>query len=96
MSFGMIILNESINTMQNYANCRWCWKKFDSSNYEIKRPLPIEKNKKVVGLIKDELSGKITTRFVGVRPKKYSYLIDHGTDDKTAKWTKKMCNKTKT
>ena len=34
-------------------------KKFDTSNYELERPLPEEKNKKVFGLIKDELGGKI-------------------------------------
>ena len=30
-------------------------KRFDTSNYEINRPLPIGKNKKVIGLMKDEL-----------------------------------------
>ena len=32
------------------------------------------KNKKVIGLIKYELGGKIT-KFVGLRPKIYSYLV---------------------
>ena len=39
-------------------------KRFDTSNYEISRPLPIGKKKKVVGLMKDELGGKIMTSFV--------------------------------
>ena len=30
-------------------------KRFDTSNYEVHRPLPTGKNKKVNGLIKDEL-----------------------------------------
>ena len=30
-------------------------KRFDTSNYEVDRPLPTGKNKKVNGLIKDEL-----------------------------------------
>ena len=30
-------------------------KRFDTSNYQVNRPLPTEKNKKVIGLIKDEL-----------------------------------------
>ena len=30
-------------------------KRFDTSNYELDRPLPTGKNKKVVGLMKDEL-----------------------------------------
>ena len=33
--------------------------RFDTSNYEVKRPLPIGKNKKVIGLMKDELRGKL-------------------------------------
>ena len=32
---------------------------FDTSNYDDNRPLPIGKNKKVIGLFKDELGGKI-------------------------------------
>ena len=34
-------------------------KRFDTSNYECDRPLSIGKNKKVTGLMKDELGGKI-------------------------------------
>ena len=33
-----------------------------------------KKNKKVIELIKDELGGKIVTKFVGLRAKTYSYL----------------------
>ena len=33
-------------------------KRFDTTNYEVNRPLPVEKNKKVIGLMKDELRGK--------------------------------------
>ena len=50
--------------------------RFDTSNYEVKRPLPIRKNKKVIGLMKDELEGEIITEFVTLRPKTYSYLTD--------------------
>ena len=36
----------------------------------------------MIGLIKDELGGKIMTEFVEFRPKIYSYLIDGGSSDK--------------
>ena len=64
-------------------------KRFDTSNYEVNRPLPTGKNKKVIGLMKDELGGKIITEFVAFRPKTYSYLTDDGKEDKKAKGTKK-------
>ena len=63
--------------------------KFDTSNYEVNRPLPTGKNQKVIGLMKDELVGKIITEFVTLRPKTYSYLTDDGKEDKKAKGTKK-------
>ena len=44
-------------------------KGFDSSNYEVNRPLPTGQNKKVIRLMKDELGGKIITEFVTLRPK---------------------------
>ena len=64
-------------------------KRFDTSNYEVERPLPTGKNRKVIGLMKDELGGKIITEFVTLRPKTYSYLTDDGKEDKKAKGTKK-------
>ena len=47
--------------------------RFDTSNYIYDRPLPTGVNKKVIGLMKDELSGDIITEFVALRPKAYSY-----------------------
>ena len=64
-------------------------KRFDTSNYEVNRPLPTGKNKKVICLMKDELGGKIITEFVTLRPKTYSYSTDDGKEDKKAKGTKK-------
>ena len=52
------------------------------------RPLPIGKNKKVLGLFKDEQGGKIITEFVAPRPKIYAYLEDDDNDHKKAKGTK--------
>ena len=63
--------------------------RFDTSNCEVNRLLPMGKNKKVIGLMKDELGGKIITEFVTLRPKTYSYLTDDGKEDKKAKGTKK-------
>ena len=72
---------------------RW----FDTSNYDKndKRPLPIGKNKKVPGLFKDELGGKIITEVAALRPKTYAYLMEHGSDHKKAKGTKKCVIKQK-
>ena len=39
--------------------------------------------------MKDELGGKILTKFIGLGAKTYSYLIDDGSEDKKAKGTKK-------
>ena len=64
-------------------------KRFDTSNYEVDRPLPTGKNKKVIGLMKDELGGKIMTEFGDLRPKTYSYLTNDCEEDKKAKGTKK-------
>ena len=63
--------------------------RFDTSNYEVNRSLPTGKNKEVIGLMKDELGGKIITEFVILRSKTYSFLTDDGKEDKKAKGTKK-------
>ena len=64
----------------------------DTSNYDKndKRPLPIGKNKKIPGLFKDELGGKIIIEVVAIRPKTYAYLTDDGIEHKKAKGTKKF------
>ena len=84
-SFVMNIKTEDF--YKDIANDVEC--KFDTSNYEVNRPLPTGKNKKVIGLMKHELVGKIVTGFVTLRPKTYSYLTDDGKEDKKAKGTKK-------
>ena len=64
-------------------------KRFDTSNYEVNRPVPTGKNKKINGLMKDELGGKIITEFVALKPKTYLYLTDDCDKDKKVKGTKK-------
>ena len=69
--------------------------KLDTSNYELDRPLPKRKHKKVIGLMKDKLGQKIMIKFVGLREKTYIYLIDDGSEDKN-KRRKKVCHQKKT
>ena len=59
--------------------------RFDTSNYELCRPLPKGKYKKVIGLMKNDLGGKIMTKFVGLRAKTYSHLIDDNDENQKAK-----------
>ena len=63
--------------------------RFHTSNYEVNRPLPIGKNKKVICLMKDELGGKVIAEFTTLKPKTYSFLTDDVKEDKKAKGTKK-------
>ena len=42
---------------------------FGTSNYEIDRPLPKVKNRKVIGLMRGEFGRKIMNKFVGLRAK---------------------------
>ena len=58
--------------------------RFDISNYDLERPLTKGGNKKTIGLMKDELGGKIMKKFVGLGGKPFSYLTDDGSEDKTA------------
>ena len=71
-SFVIHIFTEDFFEDINNDVERW----FDTSNYDEndKRPLPIGKNKKVPGLFKDELGGKIIKEVVALRPKTWSYL----------------------
>ena len=42
----------------------------------------LEKNKKYIGLMEDDIGGKITTEFAALRPKTYSYLMNDGAGNK--------------
>ena len=63
--------------------------RFDTSGYCPNRPLLVGLNKKVIGLMKDELGGKIVTEFMALRPKLYSYKKLDGSEDKKCKRIKK-------
>ena len=69
--------------------------RFDTLNFEIDRSLPRGKNKKVTGLMKDELDRQVIKEFVGLRAKTCSYLKGNNDKDKKAKGTKKRVIKRK-
>ena len=50
---------------------------FDTSNFPKEHPSGIETgvNKKVIGKFKDEVGGKIITKFVGLRAKKLCFCL---------------------
>ena len=62
---------------------------FDTSNYpkDHLSNIPTGVNKKVIGMFKDEVGGKIIAEFVGLRAKNYSYVCD-GEEHKKCKGIK--------
>ncbi|CAB4026188.1 Hypothetical predicted protein, partial [Paramuricea clavata] len=64
---------------------------FDTSNYDKDHSsgIPVGKNKKVVGMMKDECGGKQISEFVGLRSKLYAYKMDEGEEEKKCKGVKK-------
>ena len=88
MDTDSLIMN--IKTKEFYKDiARDVEERFDTSNYDVDRPLPKVKKKKVIGLMKDELGGGIITEFVALRPKTYSSMTDEFIEMKKAKGTKK-------
>ena len=59
--------------------------RFDTSGYSNNRPLPVGLNKKVIGLMKDELGGDIMSEFAVLRSKLYSFRKVDGSEDKKCK-----------
>ena len=59
--------------------------RFYTSNFELDTLLPKGKNKKVIGLMKDELGGQIMKEILGLSAKTYSLLKDNNYEDKKAK-----------
>ena len=88
MDIDSFVIN--INTEDVYEGIADDVEKTYTSYYEINRPLPIGKTKKVIGLMKDEFGEKNMTKSVALRPKTYSYLIGNcNTTIKKAKGSKK-------
>ena len=70
MDTGSFIVN--MKTEDIYSDiAKYAKTRFDISNYESDRPLPKGKKKKVIGLVKNGLHGKVMTEL-----KMYSYLKD--------------------
>ena len=86
-SFAIHIFTEDF--FEDIANDVERW--FDTSNYDKndKRPLLISMNKKLIGLFKDELEGKIMKEFCVLRAKTYTYSMNDGYKKKKAKGIKK-------
>ena len=93
---SFIIYIKTKDFYKDIANDVEIW--FDTSNYDEndKRLLLIGQNKKVIGLFKDELGGKIITEFVALRAKAYAYLMEDGSEHKKVKGTKKCAIKIQT
>ena len=67
-------------------------KRFDTSGYpkDENRSLPFGKNKKVIGVLKNGLGGKIMIELIALRAKRYAYRkIEKKVVDKCCKGTKK-------
>ena len=86
-SFVINIFTEDFFEDINNDVERW----FDTSNYDKndKRPLQIGVNKKVIGMFKDELGGRIIKEFCALRAKTYSYLMEDDSETKRAKGVKR-------
>ena len=63
--------------------------RFDTSAHRSDRPLPTGLNKKVIGLMKDEMGGDVTEEFISLRPKLSSYRKHCGKEEKKCKGIKK-------
>ena len=68
--------------------------RFDVSGYPPDRPLPVGKNKKVIGLMKDELGKGIIKEFVTLRPKMYAYKVGSSESKKCKSIKKCVVKKT--
>ena len=92
---SFIIHTITANFYEDIANDVERW--YDTSNYGYndKRPFPKGENKKVIGLFKNELGGKIVKEFCALRPKAYAYLMDDGNENKKVQGTKRCLIKRK-
>ena len=90
-SDSFVIYIKTQDFYEDIANDVERW--FDTSNFDYndKRRLPIGKDKKVIGIFKDEFGVKIMYKFCALRAKTYAYLINGYNDDNYDK--EKIINK---
>ncbi|XP_071054991.1 uncharacterized protein [Onthophagus taurus] len=86
----------SITTDDVYAFVKDNLERFDTSNYlpDNEFSIPLQ-NKAVLGLMKDENSGRIMSEFIGLRSKLYANRVCSGRITKKAKGVKKAVVKRK-
>ena len=94
-SDNFIIYIKTEDFFEDISNNVGKWFHTSNFNKKDKIPPPIGKDKKVPGLFKDELGGKIMTEFVALRPKAYACLDDDGNKHKKSKGTKRCVIKQK-
>ena len=58
---------------------------FHFRNFSMKSKYYDDSNKLVVGKIKDKTAGVLLEKFVGLKPRIYSFLVDDSTEHKKAK-----------
>ena len=87
-----IRINDFYKDISGYVDA---W--FDRSNYDEGHSsgIPTGRNKKVVGMMKDECGGRQIAEFVGLRSKLYAYKMDEGPEEKKCKGVKKNVIKNK-
>ena len=78
-----------IQTKDIYKDMKKDKQLFDTSDYPKDHKLYSEKNKKVLGKMKDETAGKLITEFVGLRAKLYAFKTLENKEIKKAKGVKK-------
>lgn len=57
---------------------------FNTFNYEVKKLLPLNKNYKIIGIMKDELNGVIMEKFIISCPKPILYKKEYNEHAKMA------------
>ena len=95
MCFGMIVRNQKngekaklvhIKTEHIYVDiAKDVETRSPVSSYELETLLPRRKDKKVIGLMTDELGEKVMAEFAALRSKTDSYLTDDNYKNKKAK-----------